>query len=352
MKRAALSGFALLGASAAVVTGCSSSGTGAASGETTGDKELTFICSPQEDWCQAIAAAFTADTGIQANYVRLSGGEAVARLGATGENPEFDAWFGGGAEGHVAASEQGFIETYTSPNAEAIPADYKAADGLWTGVYVGALSFCSNTDILDRIGADAPESWADLLDPTFKSNIAMAHPGTSGTAYQALWTQVELNDGDQDAALGYFGKLHSNILQYSKSGSAPGQMAGRGEVATGIIFAQDCQKFINEGFTNLKTTFPSEGMTYEVGAVSKIKNAQHPQAAEKFIDWTLTAKAQDIAATVGSYSVPTNPDATITDDMVDLTTLNLIHEDIAVAGDARIELTARFDAEVAPAPKE
>ena len=354
MKRAALSAFALLGASAAVLSGCSSSATEAtgSGGEEITDKELTFICSPQEDWCQALSAAFTAETGIKANYVRLSGGEAVARLGATGDKPEFDAWFGGGAEGHVAAAEQGFIEEYVSPNAEVIPADYKAADGLWTGVYVGALSFCSNTDVLDRIGAKAPESWQDLLDPKFKSNVAMAHPGTSGTAYQALWTQVELNDGDQDKALAYFGKLHSNILQYSKSGSAPGQMAGRGEVATGIIFAQDCQKFINEGFTNLTTTFPEEGMTYEVGAVSKIKNGAHSQAAEKFIDWTLTAKAQDIAATVGSYSVPTNPDATITDDMVDLDSLNLIHEDITVAGDARVELTARFDAEVAPAPKE
>lgn len=349
MKRAALSGAALLSLMAATLVGCS---TASGDASASGDKELNFICSPQEDWCQQVAAQFTAETGIAANYVRLSGGEAVARLAASGDAPEFDAWFGGGADGHIAADAEGFLEKYVSPGAEQIPAEYKDADGTWTGIYVGALSFCSNTDVLKRIGADAPESWEDLLDPVFKSNIAMAHPGTSGTAYQALWTQVMLNDGDQDAALDYFGRLHSNILQYSKSGSAPGQMAGRGEVATGIIFAQDCQKFINEGFTNLQTTFPKEGMTYEVGAVSLLKNAKHPDAAKSFIDWTLTAAAQDIAPTVGTYSVPTNPDATITDDMVDLSKLNLLHEDISVAGDTRRELTARFDAEVAPAPKE
>ncbi|MEQ6898135.1 ABC transporter substrate-binding protein [Microbacterium sp. KR10-403] len=346
MKRSALTGVAVLGASAALLAGCSSTGANA-----DGEK-LTFICSPQEDWCQAVAAAFTSETGIPADYVRLSGGEAVARLSATGDTPEFDVWFGGGAEGHIAADEEGYIAKYTSPNAAQIPAEYKDADGTWTGIYVGALSFCSNTDVLARIGAEAPQSWEDLLDPKFKSNVAMAHPGTSGTAYQAVWTEVELNDGDQDAALDYFRSLHSNILQYSKSGSAPGQMAGRGEIATGIIFAQDCQKFINEGFTNLKTTFPKEGMTYEVGAVSLIKNAQHPSAAKKFIDWALTADAQDIAPTVGTYSVPTNPDAKITDDMVDLDELNLINADIKEQGDARIELTGRFDAEVAPAPKD
>lgn len=353
MKRTALSAAALLGLTATALVGCSTGSTGSDdTADAVADKELTFICSPQEDWCQQVAAQFTVETGIAANYVRLSGGEAIARLAATGDNPEFDAWFGGGADGHIAADAEGYLDTYVSPNADVIPAEYKDADGTWTGIYVGALSFCSNTDVLDEIGADAPKSWEDLLDPAFKSNIAMAHPGTSGTAYQALWTQVMLNDGDQDAALDYFGKMHSNILQYSKSGSAPGQMAGRGEIATGVIFAQDCQKFINEGFTNLTTTFPSEGMTYEVGAVSLLKNAKHPDAAKAFIDWSLTAKAQDIAPTVGTYSVPTNPDATITDDMVDLSTLKLLHEDIAEAGESRNELTSRFDAEVAPAPKE
>lgn len=353
MKRPAIAAAAALGVTATLLAGCTPAPTSAAGGDDAlNEKELTFICSPQEDWCQALSAAFTQETGIAANYVRLSGGEAVARLSAAGETPEFDAWFGGGAEGHIAADEQGFIEKYVSDNAAQIPDEYKEAGGTWTGIYAGALSFCSNTDVLDRIGADAPESWNDLLDAKFKKNIAMAHPGTSGTAYQALWTQAELNNGSQDDALKYFGKLHSNILQYSKSGSAPGQMAGRGEVATGIIFAQDCQKFINEGFTNLKTTFPKEGMTYEVGAVSLIKNAKHPNAAKKFIDWALTAKAQNIGATVGTYSVPTNPDATITDDMVDLSALKLIDADIKEQGDARVEFTSRFDAEVAPAPKE
>ncbi len=352
MKRSAFAGAALVGA-AALLTGCTGAAeTPTVDGAAVSDTELNFICSPQEDWCQAVAAAFTAETGIQANYVRLSGGEAIARLSATGDTPEFDAWFGGGADGHIAAEEAGFIEQYVSPNAAAIPAEYKDADGSWTGIYVGALSFCSNTDVLEQIGADAPESWEDLLDPVFKGNIAMAHPGTSGTSYQTLWTQVELNDGDEDAAMEYFSALHSNVLQYSKSGSAPGQMAGRGEIATGIIFAQDCQKFINEGFSNLTTTFPEEGMTYEVGAVSLLKNAKHPSAAKAFIDWSLTADAQNIAPTAGTYSVPTNPDADITEDMVDLTALNLIHADIAMQGEARNELTARFDSQVAPAPKE
>ncbi len=331
-----------------LLSGCAAS----PSASSEGKERVTFICTPQEEYCQGVADAFTQATGYPANYVRLSGGEAVARLSSTGDAPEFDAWFGGGAEGHLAAAEAGFIETYASPNADTIPEQFRSADDLYTGIYVGALSFCSNTDVLKRIGADAPQSWDDLTQPVFKSNVAMAHPGTSGTAYQAVWTEVELNDGDEDAALDYFAKLHPNILQYAKTGSAPGQMAGRGEVAVGVIFAQDCQKFIKEGFTNLETTFPSEGVGYEVGAVSLIKNARNEEGAKAFIDWSLTPDAQNIGATVGSYSVPTNPDATITDDMVDLADLNLVDVDIVEAGEHRNELVARFDSEVAPAPRD
>ncbi|WP_167132776.1 ABC transporter substrate-binding protein [Paramicrobacterium chengjingii] len=345
MRRKVLTVAAALATGAIMLSGCSaSSGSGS-------DESLTFVCSPQEDWCQLVASAFTEETGIEANYVRLSGGEAVARLSASGDTPEFDAWFGAGADGHIAAHEAGLIEHFVPDGAAAIPDEYKDPEGYWTGIYVGALSFCSNTDVLDKLGIDPPTSWQDLLDPKLKSNIAMAHPATSGTAYQAVWSQVILNDGDQDAAIDYFKQMHSNVLQYSKSGSAPGQMAGRGEVGVGVIFAQDCQKFVNEGFTQLVATYPEEGADYEVGAVSLIKNAKHPEAAKKFIEWSLTAEAQDLAATVGTYSIPTNPDATITDDMVDPTTLNLLDADISEMGKARNELTARFDAEVAPAPK-
>lgn len=331
---------------ALALTGCGA--TAAAGGS---DDSMTFVCSPQEDWCQLVAAEFTKASGIKADYVRLSGGEAVARLSAAGESPEFDAWFGGGADGHIAAEGEGLIEKFVPENAAQIPDKYKDPEGFWTGVYMGALSFCSNNDVLNKLGVAAPESWSDLLNPKLKKNVAMAHPGTSGTAYQALWSQVMLNDGSKDAAIDYFAKLHSNVLQYSKSGSAPGQMAGRGEVGVGVIFAQDCQKFINEGFTQLTTTFPKEGATFEVGAVSLIKNAKHPEAAKKFIEWSLTAEAQDLAATVGTYSVPTNPAAVITDDMVDISKTEMLDADIREMGESRNELTARFDREVAPAPK-
>ncbi len=312
---------------------------------------LTVACGAMEDWCKAMTDAFTKKTGVQTSFVRLSSGETVARLEAGKASPEFDVWHGGPADGYGAAFKSGLIEAYTSPNASQIPAKYRAADGSWTGVYVGVLGFCSNQAKLAELGVAAPTSWNALLDPKLKKNVATAHPSTSGTAFTTLWTQVTLNGGSEDKALDYMRQLHNNVLQYSKSGTAPGQTAGKGEVAVGIVFTHDCVKYRESGMKDLKVTLPTEGTGYEIGGVALIKGSKNPAAAKAYIDWSLTPEAQNIGPTVGSYQVLTNPNSTKDERMIDLSTVKLIDYDFDKAASAKKALTARFDAEIAAQPK-
>ncbi len=334
---------------------------------------LTVLCTPQEDWCVAMTQAFEEQTGIDTNYVRLSSGEALARIRASKDNPEFSVWWGGPADAFIAGQEEGLLEQYSSPNAEAIPVDYKGADGYWTGVYVGALGFCSNVELLAELGVEAPMSWDDLLAPELKGNVAMAHPATSGTAFTAFWTGVTLRadaleaaeagtgydetgaptQAAIDAAFEYFALLHQNILQYTRSGAAPGTMAGQGEVAVAIIFSHDCTKLQIEGFEGIvTTTFPEEGTGYEIGGMAILKNAPELEAAKTWYDWALTADAQEIGQTVNSLQLPTNPDAAVSELSVNLADVSVIDYNFLAAGANRTALVERFDAEIAPAPTE
>ena len=308
-------------------------------------------CGATEEWCAATTARFTKTTGVKADYVRLSSGEALARIQAGKGNAEFDVWYGGPADGYAAAGDAGLLTPYVSPNASVIPAKYKDASGMWTGVYVGVLGFCSNTKLLAEKGLRAPDSWADLLDPKLKKDIGIAHPSTSGTAYTALWTQVQLAGGNEDKALKYMRKLHPNVLQYTQSGSAPAQMTARGEVAVGVIFSHDCLATKEAGFPDLKVTFPSEGTGYETGGVAIVKGAKDPKSAKKFVDWALTPEAQEIGSTVKAYQVPTNPNAKVSDKVVNLHSVKLVDYDAAKAGAAKPALTKRFDEDVAQEPK-
>lgn len=315
------------------------------------DQTLTIACGAMEDVCQAWTNAFTQKTGIKANYVRLSSGETVARLDSAKENPEFDVWHGGPVDGYGAAAEKGLIEAYESPNAAQIPDKYKDPQHRWTGVYVGVLGFCSNQKVLDRLGVGVPQSWDDLLNPKLKGQISTAHPSTSGTAFTTLWTQRVLRGGD-DGALEYMKKMHNNVLQYTKSGTAPGQIAGRGEVAVGLVFSHDCVNYRENGMKDLVVSFPKDGTGYEIGGVGLITNSKHAQAAKQYIDWALTPEAQNLGQTVGSNQVLTNPKAKVNDLMVKLDEVNLIDYDFAAAAKAKPQLTARFDEEIAAQPKE
>lgn len=350
----------------------------------TAQETLTVLCTPQEDWCVAMTQAFQEQTGIQTSYVRMSSGESLARIRATADNPEFSVWWGGPADAFIAAKDEGLLEQYESPSAAAIPDALKDADSYWTGIYVGALGFCSNTEILGELGVEPPTSWQDMLNPALEGNVAMAHPATSGTAFTAFWTNVTLEadkleypngmpaEGETvegtgegydeagvptqqaiDNAFAYFAQLNNNILQYTKSGSAPGTMAGNGEIAVAIIFSHDCVKLQVEGFEGVLTTsFPEEGTGYEIGGMAILKNAPEMDAAKAWYDWALTPEAQAIALTVNSLQLPTNPDSPVSPLSVNLADVNLVNYNFVAAGANRTAIAERFDQEIAPAPTE
>jgi len=314
------------------------------------EDELVVLCTPQEQWCVKMVEEFQAETDIPTSYVRMSSGESLARLRAGAEAPEFDVWWGGPADGQIAANEEGLIEPYISPNAAGVADTQKDADGVWTGVYVGALGLCVNAKVIEELGLEVPQSWADLLDPALDDNVAMAHPASSGTAYTTFYTQV-LRLGGEEAAMEYMKQLHPNILQYTKSGSASGPMAGRGEIAVSVIFSHDCIANIDEGFTDLVTVFPADGTGYEIGAQALIANAAHPNNAKAWIDWALRSDIQEIGPTVRAFQLPTNPEAAVSEHAVDLSQVNLVDYDFQAAGEARTRLTELFEDEVAAKPE-
>lgn len=355
---------------------------------------LTVLCTPQEDWCVAMTQAFEAETGIATSYVRMSSGESLARLRASADDPEFSVWWGGPADAFIAAAEEGLTEAYESENAQLVDPQLRDAENnTWAGVYVGALGFCSNIEILEELGVEAPTSWQDLLQPELQGFVAVAHPATSGTSFTAFWTNVHLaadaleteamaeegmdeeaiaealaageyvgagyeedgmpTEAAVDAAFEYYAQLHQNILQYTRSGSAPGRMAGAGEIAVAIIFSHDCVKLQVEGFEGVVVnTFPEEGTGYEIGGMGIVANAPEPEAARMWYEWALTADVQALGATVNSLQLPTNPDTPVSDLSVNLDEVNLVNYNFPAAGASRTAITERFDAEIAPEPVE
>ena len=221
------------------------------------DTELNVLCTPQEEWCAGMKEEFETKYGITVNYVRMSAGEALARLQAEKDNPSFDIWWGGPIDSFIAAKEAGVLEAYDSPNYANLidPAKTKDADNIWAGIYMGSLGFATNTDWLKaHPEAKAPTSWDDLLKPEFKGQIMVAHPSTSGTSYTALATILQIKG--EEAGWEYIKQYAGQISQYTKSGAAPAKFVGQGEGAVAIVFSHDIVNEIENNKAPLRADLP------------------------------------------------------------------------------------------------
>ncbi len=320
----------------------------ASCGPAKGSTEVNVLCTPQEEWCQGMKQEFEAKYGITVNYVRMSSGEALARLRAEKDNPTFDIWWGGPIDSFVAAKQEGLLEAYNSPNYKNLldQAKYKDPDNYWVGIYVGTLAFCTNKDWLAaHPGVEPPRSWDDLLKPEFTGQVLVAHPSTSGTSYTALATVLQIKG--EEAGWEYLKKYAGQVLQFTKSGAAPAKFVGQGEAAVGVVFSHDIVHEIEDNKLPLELTFPEEGTGYEIGGMGIVKGAKHLDAAKKWFDWALTAEAQALGPKYHAYQAPTVSGVQLSHP--ELLQVKLIDYDFQWAGEHKKGFVDKFTNEIATA---
>lgn len=315
-----------------------------------GAQRVNLLCSPDLAWCEALGPAFNEATGLELEFIRLSSQDALARIRAEAANPVFDVWFGGTGDPHLVAAREGLTEFYEpSVWGDLNQSLIDQVGGTYIPLYAGAIGFVVNEEALgDR---PMPESWEDLTDPQYKGLIAMPDPNSSGTAYTIIATLVQIFG--EDRAFEILEGIHANVAQYTSSGSAPGQLAGRGEVAIAVQFMHDGVKFALQGFP-LTVYAPSEGTGYEIGGLSLIANAPNRDAAIQFIEWALTPEAQMIAAEQGdSYQLPSNASTPVPESSPNLDQINLIDYDFDRFGspEVRDALVSRWTNEIFPLPR-
>lgn len=315
---------------------------------------LTLYCSAQEDWCQLMAAGFEAETGIKVAMTRKSSGETYAQISAEAQNPKGDVWWGGTGDPHLQAAEAGLTQAYQSPmNSQLHPwatNQAKAADNKTIGIYSGALGYGYNKELLEKNNLPVPACWKDLLKPEYKGHVQMANPNSSGTAYTTLATIVQLFG--EDDGFEFMKQLHSNINQYTKSGSAPIKAAARGENTIGIVFLHDAVKQTVSGFP-IVSVAPCEGTGYEIGSMSIIKGARNLENAQKFYDWALTAAVQSRSLEVKAFQVMSNVGAKSSPDAPDISSIKLIDYDFTKYGSKaeRTRLLKKWDDDVSNLPR-
>ncbi|GGH31774.1 iron ABC transporter substrate-binding protein [Alsobacter metallidurans] len=316
--------------------------------------EVVVYCSVLNEWCLAASQAFERKTGVKVILNVKGSGEVGAQLRAEASNPRADVWWGGTGDPHLAAAEADLTVAY-KPAAlgELHPwavKQWEQSGGKTIGIYAGVLGFTWNTELIASKKLQAPKCWADLTRAEFRDEIQMSNPSSSGTAYTALATLIQVMG--EDKAFGYLKGLHRNISQYTRSGPAPVRNAARAETMIGIIFLHDAVAEANEGFP-LATAAPCEGTGYEIGSMSLVKGGRNPDNAKLWYEWSLSAEAQSLAKENKSFQVPSNRSAAAHPKAPRLEDIKLVDYDFAKYGSSeeRKRIVSRWEQEVGMLPK-
>ena len=316
---------------------------------------LTAICSTDQAWCELAAKDFEAATGVRVLQVRKPTGEALAQIRAEAANPKTDLWWGGTGDPFFQAAELGLLEAYRPTYLNDLHGwavrQYAMSANMVGGFYTSAIGFGWNEDVLKRRKLPAPKCWADLVDAKYKGEVETSHPGSSGTGYTILAGLVQMMG--EDAAFDYLKKLHRNVTQYTRSGTAQAKSVAKGEVGIGVSFLFGFENERQQGFSMVKSAAPCEGTSYEVGGIALVKGARNRDAARRYYDWLMSPAGQGVGARANSLQVPANktfkPDPRVP--LID--NVRLIRYDFEKFGKAaeRKRLIERWEREVNALPR-
>jgi iron(III) transport system substrate-binding protein len=317
-------------------------------------QQVVAICSTDQTWCEMAARDFSAATGIKVLQTRKATGEALAQLKAEAANPKTDLWWGGTGDPFLQAAEDRLLDAYRPEYINDLHAwavrQYAASENQVGGFYTSAIGFGYNEEVLRKKKLQPPRCWADLIDPKYKGEVETSHPGSSGTGYTILAGLIQMMG--EDAAFDYLKKLHRNITQYTRSGTAQAKTVAKGEVGIGVSFMFG---FDNERFAGfpVKTVAPCEGTGYEVGGIALVKGARNRAAAVRYYDWLMSPEGQAIGGKANALQFPANKLVKLDPRIPTMDAVRLVKYDFAKFGSSkeRRRLIDRWEKEVSALPR-
>ena len=246
---------------------------------------------------EPIMKAFTDDTGVKAEYTRISTAKFLATAITEYEAGKFMADV---VQAPLPVlellKEKGMLAPYRSPEAAGYPEWTRKDDRIQLfGIeYVGLIY----TKELVK-PADVPKRYEDLTDPKWKNKIVMANPANHATTISWLIGLKENVFKSEAEWMKFVKGLAANKPMFVASfGPTPAPIES-GEKLIGISMPK---YIITKAPAPLDWARLSQPLMGTPRAIGISSTAPHPNAARAFIDYWLSKKAMGLLATnVGEY---------------------------------------------------
>src|SRR5690242_6661427 len=153
-----------------------------AAGVASAQEDVNVLCSVSVAWCEAMARAFRADSGIAVNITFKDPSDALAHVVAEKDDPKHDVWYASNGEAHLRAAETGLIDEYQSSLASLLR-DFalqqgELAKGRAIGTFAAVVGIGYNSKVLANKHLPEPHCWTDLARPEYRNELHFANPSS------------------------------------------------------------------------------------------------------------------------------------------------------------------------------
>jgi iron(III) transport system substrate-binding protein len=270
---------------AAIVVGTSAPILGQVWAQAKPSRVLLYTSVPQELATQFADAFMRKRPDIKVEIYRAGSTEVGAKLAAEREvgGIRADLLWLADAPIYYDLRKRGELLAYVSPEAKAIPADLKDANGFFTAGRLINMIVAVNTDVTPL--KDAPKSWKDF--PDFGKKAVMGNPLYSGSNFVTVAAFVK-----KDGNWGWFERARAKGVAIVRGNSeAASALAGK-EFGIAMTLDYIIAGLIKKG-APLAIIWPSEGAISVPSPIAIIKGTKNPSGSKAFVDYVLAKEGQE-----------------------------------------------------------
>jgi iron(III) transport system substrate-binding protein len=275
-----------LGAGLAVIASILAAGTAHA--------DITVYSAGPGSLIEKMAAGYTAKTGHKVEVFQATTGKIMARIEAEAANPVVDVLISASWDTATDFAGRGWLVSYTSPNAEKVPASLKTETAVAQGVSALGIVWNPNS------GTPKPAEWEDLAKPEYKDLVNLPDPAQSGASFELV--------AALQAAKGWdlFKNLHANgaaVAGANAEALNPVLQGAKAAVFGAVDYISLAGKAKGE---SVEVIFPASGTVVAPRPAMILNWSKQQDEAKQFIDYMLSDEGQKLVA--DTYLMPARSD--------------------------------------------
>ncbi|PQO44892.1 extracellular solute-binding protein [Blastopirellula marina] len=225
-------------------------------------------------------------------------------LFAEKDRPRCDVFWNNEILNTLRLKKAGMLASYQPKHVDEYPAEFVDPDGEWFGFAARARILLVNTDKLAE--GERPTSIFDLADEKWKGQGGYAKPLFGTTATHAAVLFAELGD---EKAKEFFTQLKENAQMFPGNKQVA-KAVSSGQIAFGLTDTDDAMVEIQQGHP-VAIVYPDQGENglgtlFVPNTLAIIQGGPNPEAAQKLVDYLLSAKVEQALAEGPSAQIPLN----------------------------------------------